>query len=161
MTAEECAMRVMAIGAMALMLAGCNPASPPEAENAAANDIAATENETAMATTDDLVDANAGNAEAAETPASPAGGWAGRWTGPEGLYLDIKPEGDGFVLKMKYTLDDEGTFKGRAEGDGIVFERAGKQETLRAATGDETGMKWLAGKKECVMVAVGEGYCRG
>jgi hypothetical protein len=32
-------------------------------------------------------------------------------------------------------------------------------ETLEARNGDETGMKWLAGKTDCLTVKPGEGYC--
>jgi len=40
------------------------------------------------------------------------------------------------------------------------FERDGLQESIRPTNGDETGMKWLAGKKNCLTVRPGEGYCR-
>lgn len=92
----------------------------------------------------------------------PADTWAGRWTGPEGLTLDIATRDDGdYDLAMRWTLDDEGRFVGRGEGDAILFERAGTSRRLRPATGDETGMKWLAGKRDCLVVEVGsEAYCR-
>lgn len=158
-------MRYITMAAAALALAGCDGAAPPDAMNSATNEAAATEIDAGNAVAED--DAVAGdNVAVAETPAaSPASGWVGRWVGPEGLYVDIKPDGGAdsgrFTLKMKYTLDDEGSFAGRAVADGIAFERGGKTETLKAATGGETGMKWLADKKDCLVVATGEGYCRG
>ncbi|WP_419816846.1 hypothetical protein [Glacieibacterium sp.] len=94
----------------------------------------------------------------------PTNRFIGHWVGPEGLYLDIAADGGPYsgryALKMKYTLDDEGSFTGLAKLDTIVFERGGKQLSLRAGNGDETGMKWLAGKTDCLIVAPGEGYCR-
>ena len=38
--------------------------------------------------------------------------------------------------------------------------RDGRAESIAATTGDETGMKWLAGKTNCLTIKVGEGYCR-
>lgn len=94
----------------------------------------------------------------------PTNRFIGHWIGPEGLYLDIAADGGPYsgryALKMKYTLDDEGSFTGLAKLDTIVFERGGKHLSIRAGDGDETGMKWLAGKTDCLIVAPGEGYCR-
>ena len=94
----------------------------------------------------------------------PTNAWVGRWTGPEGLYLDIANVGDEYsgryTIRNRYTLDDEASFEALADKQTLVFTRAGKAQVLRAATGDETAMKWLAGKKDCLMVAPGEGYCR-
>ena len=87
--------------------------------------------------------------------------WAGRWTGVEGMFLDVTPLGDGrYGLEMQSDLDTRGTYEGREDERTIRFERGGEQLTLRRATGDETGLKWLAGKQDCLMVREGEGYCR-
>ena len=52
-------------------------------------------------------------------------------------------------------------YKGTGRGDHISFERNGKTETIRATDGDGTGMKWLAGKKDCLVITKeSEGYCR-
>lgn len=45
-------------------------------------------------------------------------------------------------------------------GDRIEFRRDGTNESLRAADRDAAGMKWLAGKKNCLTIKPGEGYCR-
>lgn len=93
--------------------------------------------------------------------ARPTDGWLGRWTGVEGTYLDIAARDDGgYALTMQYTLDQSGTFAGRAEGEAILFERDGRTERLRPGTGEETGMKWLLDKRDCLVVREGEGYCR-
>lgn len=87
--------------------------------------------------------------------------WAGRWTGVEGMFLDVTPLGEGrYQLEMQSDLDTRGTYEGREDERAIRFERGGEALTLRRATGDETGLKWLAGKQDCLMVGEGEGYCR-
>ncbi|UFH48064.1 hypothetical protein [Pseudomonas sp. KNUC1026] len=92
--------------------------------------------------------------------------WVGRWVGPEGLALEItRPDGaqpGHYRLSMQYTLDDRGTFDGVARAGGIGFSRPDGEQVLRATDGDGTGMKWLAGKHDRLVVKPGEeGYCRG
>jgi hypothetical protein len=87
--------------------------------------------------------------------------WAGTWTGPEGLYLTITPTGnETFKLEMQSDLDTKGRYDGKAQEHGISFVRDGKSLSLHQTDGDETGLKYLAGKKECLTVKPGEGYCR-
>lgn len=87
--------------------------------------------------------------------------WAGKWTGPEGMYVDIKSLGNGkFELEMQHDLGPRGNYEAQAVEHGIEFRRNGAMHTLTRTDGDGTGMKWLAGKKECLMVKEGEGYCR-
>ena len=94
----------------------------------------------------------------------PAKSWAGRWVGPEGMFLDIVNK-DGlysgrFTVTNRYSLDKEGVFEAVADGNTLILTRNGKQLPVRPGTGDETGMKWLAGKTDCLIIAPGEGYCR-
>ena len=56
--------------------------------------------------------------------------------------------------------DASGTFKGEAGEDGITFNRPDGPQVLRAGDGAATGLKWLADKKDCLVVNTGEGYCR-
>lgn len=89
--------------------------------------------------------------------------FAGRWTGPEGLFAQIAPAAAAgrYTVEMQYTLDDRGTFPARLEGDALILDRAGRRIALTPGTGDETGMKWLAGKRDCLVAIAGsEGYCR-
>ena len=87
--------------------------------------------------------------------------WTGKWTGPEGLYVNITPGTDGKIaLEMQSDLDTKGSYEGSATADGISFKRGEETLTLKKSTGDETGLKYLAGKKDCLMVKSGEGYCR-
>lgn len=145
-----------------VLLAGCN-----NAEQAASNVGAAVEgsggelanlaeqaSDTVVNAADDVGDA-VGNAVAGD-------GWVGRWTGVEGTYLVVS-KGDApgrYRLEMQYTLDDKGSFDGTATGAGIAFTRPDGPQLLRASDGDATGLKYLAGKKDCLTVKQGEGYCR-
>ncbi|MFW2828809.1 hypothetical protein [Sphingomonas sp. ID0503] len=142
-------MRRIALLALGLALAGCGGDAPE------ANDVVVETNYAAITIPE------------RQSPifSSPAADWIGHWRGPEGLTLDIARDektGDGiYSLKMKYTLDDEGSFKAVATPTGLSFERNGKPLTVTAGSGAKTGMKWLAGKKDCLVVIYGsEGYCR-
>ncbi|MFC6337856.1 hypothetical protein GIR22_20185 [Pseudomonas sp. CCM 7891] len=96
----------------------------------------------------------------------PTDQWVGKWIGVEGLNLTISKDatiGRGhYVLSMQYGLDADatGTFKGVASEDGISFTRPDGPQVLRAGDGEATGLKWLADKKDCLVVNTGEGYCR-
>lgn len=102
-------------------------------------------------------------AEAAD-PAAAAhryAAWAGKWTGVEGMYATITTAEPGkYKLEMQSDLDTKGTYDGSDSDNGITFQRGGETLTLAASTGDATGLKYLAGKKDCLKVKDGEGYCR-
>ena len=85
--------------------------------------------------------------------------WLGRWSGPEGTFLDISRDGDGYALAIQ-DLDRLTRYAGRATGDHLEFEREGKTESVRATAGAETGMKWLLDKRDCLTIVTGEGFCR-
>ncbi len=86
---------------------------------------------------------------------------AGRWTGPEGTWLEVFPASDTLFNLTFHNMDNAITqVAGRPVGAQVVFDRNGKTDTLQLATGDQTGMKWLAGKANCVRVTTGEGYCK-
>ncbi|MEJ7934781.1 hypothetical protein WG907_10985 [Sphingobium sp. AN558] len=100
-----------------------------------------------------------------DAPVPPTGSWVGRWTGPEGLFLDIRPAPNGkaghYALINKDTLDRQGDYSGVAQGTTIRFMRDGKDMTIRPGSGAETGFKYLAGKSDCLIIVPGqEGYCR-
>jgi len=93
--------------------------------------------------------------------ALPTDNWIGKWIGVEGLVLDIQPAGErGHYMLSVTLLDGTKSYEGTAEGDLIRFTRNGRPESIRAATGDQTGLKWLAGKTNCLMIQQGEGFCR-
>jgi len=85
--------------------------------------------------------------------------WLGRWTGPEGTYLDISGGGGRYELTVA-DLDGPRTFPGQAQASSIVFERDGTREAVRATDGVGTGMKWLADQSNCLVINPGEGFCR-
>jgi hypothetical protein len=88
-----------------------------------------------------------------------ADGWVGSWQGPEGTSLSIAKQEVGYELVIT-NLDGPRSFHGIAADELIEFERDGRTETLRAGDGAATGMKWLADKRDCLVVRTGEGYCR-
>ena len=91
----------------------------------------------------------------------PTDAWIGKWIGVEGLVLDIQPAGEAGKYILSVTLlDGTKSYDGTAEGAIIRFTRDGRPESIRAATGNETGLKWLAGKQNCLMIREGEGFCR-
>jgi len=97
------------------------------------------------------------------TAAAPLGTsqYLGRWVGVEGMYLNVTEPAQGEVrLEMQYDLDNKGTYPGTITPEGIRFQRGGETLLLRPGDGDATGLKWLAGKTDCLTVTSGEGYCR-
>lgn len=154
-------MRLWAVGTMlagAATLAGCGEMSNEQqaalVENAVANAQAIAENVTAEAEKAE---------KAAEAPSRDT--WVGKWTGVEGLVLTIEkdPAGPGrYRLINTYSLDPgaTGTFAGIATHEGIAFTRPDGARVARATDGSATGLKYLDGKKDCLTVTVGEGYCR-
>jgi len=85
--------------------------------------------------------------------------WVGTWNGPEGTFLRIDG-GKGTYEITVQNLDGPRSFRGSALGGQVRFERDGIKEAIRATNGADTGMKWLAGKSNCLTVRPGEGYCR-
>lgn len=154
-------MRLWVIGAGlagAAALAGCgemsNETQAALVENAVANAQAIAENVTAEAEKAE---------KAAQAPSRDA--WVGKWTGVEGLVLTIEKDTSGpgrYRLINTYSLDEgaTGTFAGVANEEGIAFTRPDGAKVLRATDGAATGLKYLDGKKDCLTVGVGEGYCR-
>ena len=95
---------------------------------------------------------------------SPRDGYVGHFVGVEGMFLDVEatPEPHRYKLTMQWDLDHRGTFyaEQRPLELQLDFVREGKWLGLMPTTGDRTGLKYLSGKKDCLMVKKGEGYCR-
>ncbi|RYY46437.1 MAG: hypothetical protein EOP59_02840 [Sphingomonadales bacterium] len=151
-------MRVMVVVGVAALLSGCgakldNAQEAALVENAIANAEAVAENVTREARRDRLAE---------RAPVRDA--WVGKWIGVEGMVLEIaKGDAPGrYRITNTWSVDagDSGTFNGRASEDGIVFRRGESRVELVAGDGDATGLKWLAGKKDCLIATPGEGYCR-
>lgn len=132
-----------------LGLAACDSDKAPKAAPEAANAILPAEPDVA-----------AENVAAAVAPL-PTDAWIGKWVGVEGLALEIAPGPEAGQYALKVTLlDGTDNYVGTAEGETIRFTRDGKAETIREARGDKTGLKYLAGKTNCLMIKTGEGFCR-
>jgi hypothetical protein len=140
--------------ASAMLISGCGGNTPAENVAAAENAAAALPAGNAMPPPDyDTVPPS-------ET-ALPTDAWVGKWIGVEGLVLDIQPGSEAGKYRLDVTLlDGTETYEGTGEGDRISFTRNGVAETIRPATGDETGLKYLAGKQNCLMIKQAEGFCR-
>lgn len=85
--------------------------------------------------------------------------WMGRWMGPEGTYLDLSKRDAGYVVTVR-SLDGLQTYQGSATDGRIEFVRNGRTESIRAGNGQQTGMKWLLEKNQCLIIKTGEGFCR-
>lgn len=85
----------------------------------------------------------------------------GTWPGVEGTSLTVTKNGEKYKVELKGLDKKVETFEGTAKGDTIEFKRKDKVETIKVATAEETGMKWLQGEKNCVVITKGsEGYCK-
>jgi len=101
-----------------------------------------------------------GSPAAGNTTVGKADSLVGTWPGVEGTSLKVEKKGDKYEIEIK-NLDGSKKFEGTAKGDVIEFTRNGKTETIKTATAEETGMKWLKGEKNCVVITKGsEGFCR-
>lgn len=89
-----------------------------------------------------------------------ASAYVGRWKGVEGMHLLVSRLSDGVELEMQWDLDNRGTYRGVVTPDGIDFERRGRALRLVHGNGAATELTGLAGKKDCLVVRAGEGYCR-
>jgi hypothetical protein len=140
---------ICAAPAALLLLAGCEKAEAPAPADITTTTEVPVETAPAVETGD--------SATAPHRFAS----WAGKWTGPEGLHVTITPTEPGkYKLDMQSDLDTRGSYDGQDSEHGIQFRRGGEQLSLRRGSGDESGLKYLMGKQECLIVKTGEGYCR-
>jgi hypothetical protein len=85
--------------------------------------------------------------------------WLGKWIGPEGTYLVLSKNGEKYVVEIN-SLDGPTTYDGASTGDHIEFQRNGQNESIHAGSGEETGMKWLLDKKNCLIIKTSEGFCK-
>jgi hypothetical protein len=85
--------------------------------------------------------------------------WLGKWIGPEGTFLVLAKNSNQYVVEI-HSLDGAATYEGTVVGDRIEFQRGGKSESIHAGNGQDTGMKWLLDKKNCLIIRTGEGFCR-
>lgn len=129
----------------AVGLSACSPKAASDHSASAAAESAAVSMATAPAVSMAAIDPSA---------------FTGKWTGPEGTALTITPQGADYKVTVQ-NLDGPRDFAGTAADGGIQFIRDGQTFVIRPGSGEETGMKWLADKDNCLIVAPGEGFCRG
>jgi len=151
------------IVALATSLAACSGATPDNASGNPAIEASGTEIIPASegdptAGADDAVPLETGGDGVAPVVAD----WTGKWTGVEGLALDIAP-GDTPDTRLLRVASMDGTreFTGRVnDNNTISFDRDGMTAIVRHGSGAATGLKWLADKENCLIIATGEGFCR-
>ncbi len=153
----------------ALLLSACGAnerrsegaATQAEIENSAATPLPAPRVPEATPTPAPTLTPVATPTPGATAATSGAQAYLGRWVGVEGMYLNVTEPVPGEVkLEMQYDLDNKGQYTGTVTPEGIRFKRGADTLLLRPSNGDATGLKWLAGKKDCLTVKSGEGYCR-
>lgn len=141
---------IMASAAALVLLAGCQKAEAPAPAETTTEEVPV-----------ETVPAEGAEATDPATAPHRFASWAGKWTGVEGMYATITTAEPGkYKLEMQSDLDTKGTYDGEDSEHGIKFKRGSEELSLRRGSGDETGLKYLAGKKECLIVKSGEGYCR-
>ena len=97
-------------------------------------------------------------APAAKLTSSP-NEWLGKWNGVEGTFLTVEKTNDDFTVTIA-NLDGPRTFPALETPQGLLVTRDGAPLIIHTGTGKDTGMKWLEDKKNCLVVAANEGYCR-
>jgi hypothetical protein len=151
-------MRLLVLSAAAL-LAACNETSNEQEAALVQNAVAIAEAQAANATA-------FGKAAEKAREAPNRDAWIGKWTGVEGMVLTIEKHPGGAVGRYRLTnvwgLDEDmrGSFDAVATDKGLTFNRPDGPKELVASDGNATGLKYLAGKQDCLTVAPGEGYCR-
>lgn len=150
-------MRIMVLGA-ALALAACGGTSEEEQAALVENAV-----ENAQAIAENVAIVGEARDEAAAAPSRDE--WVGKWIGVEGMVLTIeknaaRPSHYRLTNQWGTDRDASGVFEGYATKRGIAFIRPDGAKELTPGDGDATGLKWLAGKGDCLIVAPGEGYCR-
>ena len=88
--------------------------------------------------------------------------WLGEWIGVEGNTLKIeKGDAPGAYRIAESQLDGPISYNGRAEGASIVFQDQDMQtRTIKSGAGEQTGLKYLQAKSNCLWIEAGRGFCR-
>jgi hypothetical protein len=94
-------------------------------------------------------------------PAPPTDVWIGKWIGVEGNFLDIQAGlAPGVYAITEGTLDGQKSYVGAAKDMTIEISDGGKTLAINAGKGEESGLKYLAGKTDCLIIESGRGFCR-
>ncbi len=154
---------LLTLASVLIAVSGCERKDPNHPElygvtisSSAANVAAVTSSATEVSNSSSSAATAVNNAERADYATD---AWVGKWQGPEGTFLNIEGNKGVYTLTIQ-NLDGPKTYAGRTLGDRISFDRDGVAETIHASDGKDTSMKWLADKKNCLMIREGEGFCR-
>jgi hypothetical protein len=139
-----------------LSLTACSP-KPTAEEVAAAQAVSAS---ASSSNSSAMTSAASEAASSAVSNMADISSFSGEWAGPEATFLKITPVGSTYAISIT-NLDGTRNFTGTAVQGGLSFERDGTMLLIHRGTGVQTGMKWLADKQDCLIVAPNEGYCRG
>jgi hypothetical protein len=144
----------IALAAVLVTASGCNPTT--ETKPATSPSPAATSSPVATPIPSPAASPSPG----ATVAAGKVEAMVGRWTGADGKYVNITKKGDKYSIEVPDAAGPK-TYDGTAKGEVIEFTRNGKTETLKAASGSETGIKRFEKETNCVVITKGsEAYCK-
>jgi len=84
----------------------------------------------------------------------------GQWTGQGDSSITITKKANKYEIEIEKAGKTE-KFEGLAQDDTILMKRNDKAEVIKAATPEETGIKWSGGEKTCIVITKGsEAYCK-
>jgi hypothetical protein len=150
MTRKTAALPFALLLGSGLLLAGCESQKPE-------NQLPAPNEPAPQAAPDSAV--SPAPPPTSEAPAANLDAWLGKWIGPEGTFLVLSKAEERYQIQIQ-SLDSLDSYEATPAGDHLELQRNGSTETLRAGTGQDTGMKWLLDKKDCLVIREGEGFCR-
>ena|SRR5688572_22801198 len=139
------------IFASAILASACTN-NPPEVKNSASPSPAATSSPASSP--------SVSPSPAASVAAGKVDSLIGRWAAAGEGSLNVTKKGDKFSVEIADATGPK-TFEGTAKGDVIEFTRNGKTETIKPATGAETGVKGFEKETNCVVITKGtEAFCK-
>lgn len=143
-------MSLLAIGALGAVACSETPQNKPAATTTPASSASPAASPAASPSGSPAANPTAGKTDSL----------VGKWTGAENASLTVTKKGDKFTIDIA-AKDGTKSFEGTAKGDVIEFTRNNKVETIKTATGAETGVKALEKETNCVVVTKGtEAFCR-
>lgn len=141
---------VATVGALAV--AACSPKMSPS-QSASASESAAEESAAVSMAASEV-------ASQAVTGTFDAQAYIGEWKAANGDKLTITPNGTSYDITIKTSAGSR-DFPATLNDGALSFTRDGNSYTLTKGDGTATGVDGLKGKHDCVIVAAGEGYCKG
>ncbi len=141
---------IAAVGAVAV--AACSPKESPS-QSASASESAAEESAAVSMAASEV-------ASQTVTGTFDAPSYMGIWTAANKDTLTITPNGTAYDITIKTSAGSR-DFPATLSNGALSFTRDGNSYTLTKGDGTATGVDGLKGKHDCIIVAAGEGYCKG